>query len=330
MQATKKKKLFRYLGIFLKGLMLALTFWFIYNRIFTTKNLDEIVDYFRKYLSSNENLWMPVLAVLLVFANWAIETAKWRYLILKIENISFLQAFKAVISGVTVSVFTPNRIGEYAGRVIYIKTADRIEATLITVISSLGQLVITLLVGALALLFFVKDYYSATVNDWTFYIGLQLYAVLFILMILAFVNTSVLTIILSRIRFLRLRFKKYIQVFSYYRQRDLSLVLFLSFTRFLVFSIQYFLLLNYFGVEITLGEAVVLIPVYLITLTVIPTMTLAELGVREVVSITVFSVISVNEIGMVATVFAIWLINLAVPAIVGTLFVLQTRIFRSN
>ena len=310
--------------------MLALTFWFIYNRIFTTKNLDEIVDYFQKHLSSKENLWMPILAVLLVFANWAIETAKWRFLILKIENISFARAFKAVISGVTVSVFTPNRIGEYAGRVIYIKTADRIEATLITVISSLGQLVITLLVGALALLFFVKDYYSETVNDWTFYIGLQLYAVLFFLMILAFVNTSVLTIILSRIRFLRLRFKKYIQVFAYYRQRDLSLVLFLSFTRFLVFSIQYFLLLNYFGVEISLGEAVVLIPVYLITLTAIPTITLAELGVREVVSITVFSVISGNEIGMVATVFAIWLINLAVPAILGTLFVLQTRIFRTN
>lgn len=310
--------------------MLALTFWFIYNRIFTTKNLNEIVNYFSEHLSSKENLWMPILAGLLVFANWALETTKWRYLILKIENLSFYQAFKAVISGVTVSVFTPNRIGEYAGRVIYIKTADRIEATLITVISSLGQLIITMLVGALALLFFVKDYYTDSVNEWTFYIGLQLYAILFFLMILAFVNTSILTIILSRIRYLRLRFRKYIQVFSYYRQRDLSWVLILSFTRFFVFSLQYFLLLNYFGVDISLSEAFVLIPVYLITLTAIPTITLAELGVREVVSITVFSVVSDNEIGMVATAFAIWLINLAIPAIVGTIFVLQTRIFRTN
>ena len=187
-----------------------------------------------------------------------------------------------------------------------------------------------MLVGALALLFFVKDYYSETVNEWTFYIGLQLYVILFLLMILAFVNTSILTIILSRIRFLRLRFRKYIQVFSYYRQRELSLVLILSLIRFMVFSLQYFILLNYFGVEISLSEAVVLIPVYLITLTAIPTITLAELGVREVVAITIFSVISDNEIGMVATAFAIWLINLAIPAIVGTIFVLQTRIFRTN
>jgi len=310
--------------------MLALTFWFIYNRIFTTKNLDEIVSYFHKHLTSSDSIWMPVLALVLVFANWAIETAKWRYLILKIEDLSFWLAFKAVISGVTVSVFTPNRIGEYAGRVIYIKTADRIEATLITVISSVGQLIITLLVGALALLFFVQDYYTESVDDWVFYIGLQLYVVLFFLLILAFVNTPILTIILSRVKFLWSRFRKYIQVFSYYKQRDLAWVLTLSFVRFGIFSLQYFLLLNYFGVEVSFFEGIVLIPVYLITLTAIPTITLAELGVREVVSITVFSVVSDNEIGMVATAFAIWLINLAVPAIIGTIFVLQTRIFKSN
>jgi hypothetical protein len=110
----------------------------------------------------------------------------------------------------------------------------------------------------------------------------------------------------------------------------LTWVLILSLIRFSVFSLQYFLLLNYFGVDITITQAIVLIPVYLITLTAIPTITLAELGVREVVSITVFSMVSDNEIGMVATAFAIWLINLAIPAIVGTIFVLQTRIFKTN
>ena len=88
--------------------------------------------------------------------------------------------------------------------------------------------------------------------------------------------------------------------------------------------------MNYFGVEISAGEASILIPVYLITLTAIPTITLAELGVREVVAITIFSVISDIEIGMVATTFAIWLINLAAPAILGTVFILQTRIFKNS
>ena len=330
MQSTKKNNLFRYLGIFLKVLMLVLTFWFIYDRIFSTQNLQEISDYFKSHLTQSHNLWMFVLAVLLMFANWGLETAKWRYLILKIENISFLRAVKAVLSGVTVSVFTPNRIGEYAGRVVYINKADRIKAALITVISSLGQLTVTLLVGALAFLFYLEKYHNESIGSLSIYIGVQLYIVFFVLVLLAFINTSVLTIILSRIKFLASRFQKYIEVFSYYSQTDLSVVLGLSIVRFMVFSTQYYLLLLFFDVDISFTEALVLIPVYFITLTAIPTITLAELGVREVVAITVFSAISTNEIGMVSTSFAIWLINLAIPAIAGVFFVLRARLFKTD
>lgn len=310
--------------------MLVLTFWFIYNRILATKNIDEIIQYFNSHLSDSNSFWLVIIACSLVLLNWSIETIKWRFLIFKIEKISFFRAFKAVISGVTVSVFTPNRIGEYAGRVIYIQKADRIEATLITVVSSVSQLVITLLVGALASLFYLKGYYSDTIHPWMFYVGLQLYVVFFALIVLAFINTSFLTIILSRIKFLWSRFKKYIQVFSYFNQRDLLWVLTLSFLRFIIFTTQYYLLFLFFDVDLSFGQAVVLIPVYLITLTAIPTITLAELGIREVVALTIFTMVSTNELGMIATTFAIWVINLAVPAAVGTIFVLQTRIFKNS
>ncbi len=330
MQSTKKNNLYRYLGMFLKALMLVLTFWFIYDRIFSTKDLQEISDYFKSHLNQGDKLWMFVLAILLMFVNWGLETYKWRYLILKIENISFLRAVKAILSGVTVSVFTPNRIGEYAGRVVYINKGDRIKAALITVISSFGQLTVTLLVGALAFLFYLQAYHSETIGSLSIYIAIQLYIVFFVLVLLTFINTSVLTIILSRIKFLATRFQKYIEVFSYYSQADLLVILLLSSARFMVFSTQYYLLLLFFEVDITLMQAIILIPVYFITLTAIPTITLAELGVREVVAITVFSAISTNEIGMVSTSFAIWVINLAIPAILGVFFVLRARLFKES
>jgi uncharacterized membrane protein YbhN (UPF0104 family) len=330
MQSTKKNNLYRYLGMFLKALMLVLTFWFIYDRIFSTKDLQEISDYFESHLNQGDKLWMFVLAILLMAVNWGLETYKWRYLILKIENISFLRAVKAILSGVTVSVFTPNRIGEYAGRVVYINKGDRIKAALITVISSFGQLTITLLVGALAFLFYLQAYHSETIGSLSIYIAVQLYIVFFVLVLLTFINTSVLTIILSRIKFLATRFQKYIEVFSYYSQTDLLVILVLSLARFIVFSLQYYLLLVFFEVDINLVQAIILIPVYFITLTAIPTITLAELGVREVVAITVFSAISTNEIGMVSTSFAIWVINLAIPAILGVFFVLRARLFKES
>ena len=175
MQSTNKNNLYRLLGMFLKAFMLLLTIWFIYDRIFTTKNLSEIQDYFVIHLFDIHSIWMFVVCVILSILNWGLETAKWRLLILKIEKISFTRAFKAILSGVTVSVFTPNRIGEYAGRVVYINTADRIKAALITVISSLSQLTITLLVGALSLLFYLSKYYGDVIGDLSIYIGVQLY-----------------------------------------------------------------------------------------------------------------------------------------------------------
>jgi uncharacterized membrane protein YbhN (UPF0104 family) len=310
--------------------MLLLTVWFIYDRIFTTKNLSDIQHYFTAHLYDTSKLWMFIVSLILTFFNWGLETTKWRLLILKIENISFGRAFKAILSGVTVSVFTPNRIGEYAGRVVYINNADRIKAALITVISSLSQLTITLLVGALALLFYLSKYYGDVIGDLSMYIGVQLYIVFFVLILLVFINTSIITVVLSKVKFLAERFKKYIEVFSYYKQSELLMTLFLSLARYLVFSIQYFLLLKFFDVEISLTESLILIPVYFIALTAIPTITLAELGVREVVAITVFSVVSNNEIGMVSTSFVIWLINLAIPALIGVVFVLRARIFKNT
>lgn len=330
MNITKKNKLYRYLGIFIKGVMLVLTFWFIYDRISSTENLNDVLRQFDKHFQKEEGLWQLWLALALVPLNWGVETFKWRYLILRIENISFTRAIKAVLSGVTVSVFTPNRIGEYAGRVVYINKADRITAALITVISGLGQLTVTLLLGALSVLFYLKAYHEDFIGSLSIYIGVQLYIVFFVLLLLAFINTSVLTILLSRVKFLKNRFQKYIEVFAYYSQYNLLMVLLLSGLRYIVFSVQYYLLLGFFGVSVSLSEALILIPVYFITLTAIPTITLAELGVREVVAITVFSVASANTIGLVSTSFAIWIINLAFPALLGIVFVLQAKLFKTQ
>ena len=87
MRSTKKKKLYRYLGIFLKGLMLVLTFWFIYDRISSNQNIDEIIHYFLENSLKLSKIWMPLTVVALVFVNWSLEAIKWRYLIQKIEQI---------------------------------------------------------------------------------------------------------------------------------------------------------------------------------------------------------------------------------------------------
>jgi hypothetical protein len=65
-------------------------------------------------------------------------------------------------------------------------------------------------------------------------------------------------------------------------------------------------------------------------LAVVPTIALAELGVRGKISIFLFGAFSTNTLGIVLTASTIWLINLILPALAGSLFVLGIKLFRNK
>jgi hypothetical protein len=48
------------------------------------------------------------------------------------------------------------------------------------------------------------------------------------------------------------------------------------------------------------------------------------------VSLLLFGVVSSNAVGIIATAAGIWIINLILPAIAGSIFILGVRIFRNN
>ena len=87
----------------------------------------------------NEHRFFMTIVFLMMFLNWFLESLKWRFLISKIEKISIKQSLRAVFAGITISAFTPNRVGEYGGRVFCLEKADRVQAVLITVIGSMAQ-----------------------------------------------------------------------------------------------------------------------------------------------------------------------------------------------
>jgi hypothetical protein len=65
-------------------------------------------------------------------------------------------------------------------------------------------------------------------------------------------------------------------------------------------------------------------------LAIVPTIALAELGVRGKISIFLFGAFSTNTLGIVLTASTIWLINLILPALAGSLFVLGIKFFRNK
>jgi hypothetical protein len=91
-----------------------------------------------------------------------------------------------------------------------------------------------------------------------------------------------------------------------------------------------------YSVNIPLLQGLMIISVVFMIMTAIPTVTLAELGVRGSVSLyfvglyfTHFSEMTEKiNLGILSASSSLWLVNLAIPAIFGTFFVYRLRFFR--
>jgi hypothetical protein len=65
-------------------------------------------------------------------------------------------------------------------------------------------------------------------------------------------------------------------------------------------------------------------------LAAVPTVALTELGVRGSISIFFIGLVSTNILGILVSSFALWIINLVIPALIGSLFVLELNFFRAT
>jgi len=70
------------------------------------------------------------------------------------------------------------------------------------------------------------------------------------------------------------------------------------------------------------------VSVIFLVLAIIPTFAIAELGLRGKVSLKLLELFSANSLGISIATATIWLINLVVPAIAGSLLIVSIKIFK--
>jgi len=318
------------ISFLLKILIACLALGFLYNQFIAKQSIDHFSD-INIIDKIKNNIYGIIVVFLMMFLNWFIEALKWRFLISKIEKISILRSLRAIFSGITVSAFTPNRIGEYGGRVFCLKEGDRGQAVLITVIGSMSQLITTIVfgtIGVLCLPMYNSEILGIIVlEDITYSIFIFLFVLLDILLIFFFLNTSVVSNLLFKIKFLD-TYKKYTNVFSFYNSKELLKVLMYSVLRYVVFSTQFFILLRLFDVHITYFDAFVLITSMFLIISIIPSIAISELGVRGSIAILLFGLVSSNNIGIILSTFFLWGINLLIPSLIGIFFVFTLNFFR--
>jgi len=279
-------------------------------------------------------LWKIILAILLMLVNWGLEARKWQVVIRRIQSISFWQSLKAIFTGTTMAFFTPNRIGEYVGRILYIPGNKRIQAISLTIVCSIAQLLITLIAGIGALVYMKGVIASRQPGDASllFWINTLLYITL--------AGAGILTLFYFRLAWLVRwvekipkieRFIQHIRVLDSFNATILWRILSLSIARYLVFIGQYYLLFSAFDVTLSPVQVFASIGVVFLVLAVVPTIAvITELGVRWKASMELVQFFNSNVWGVLATSLSVWIINLVIPALLGSLLILGIRIFKSK
>ena len=327
------------LSIVLKSLIGIAALGFIYHEVIYKQGIAEIQTLVSAVLENFLDMAIVSLVVFMMLVNWTLESLKWKFLISKIEKISVFRSVRAIFSGTSVSVFTPNRIGDFGARVFYLNHSDRFKAVFITLLGSISQFVITVLIGVLAMSIYTITIYPGTLDPIIGYGIFSILSLCTVLTLISYYNVSALTRWGKRMfrsfTFLRgpqihKRLRGYVDVFSLYSTRELSLTLGYSFLRYIVFSAQFYLLLIVFNVDIAMISAFALIALTFFTMAVIPTVALTEVGVRGSVALYFLSQASENSAGIITATFVLWVINLALPAIIGSVFVFSATIFKEE
>ena len=308
--------------------------WFIRQQIVRQpdwrRSLDQIF-----LVIKGPGQWRLWLVVLLMPVNWGIEARKWQLAMRPDDGIAFKDAFRAIFTGVTMASFTPNRMGEYLGRILYVKEGRRVAAISLTMVCSIAQLLVTLLLGAGGLFYLYPLLHQRSLAgqprlEWGLPLILITMGVLLAGLGFFYFQFPRLARQLARISWIR-KLGAFIKVLENFDRNILLRILFLSFVRYIVFIIQYSLVFPVFSVGLGVGQVWGGMSVVFLIMAVVPTFTfLTELGLRWGASIRVLELFSTNTIGIFAASFAIWLINLVIPALIGSLLIVSIKLFKSR
>jgi uncharacterized protein (TIRG00374 family) len=283
-------------------------------------------------LFSLDNLSNPLflISVFLFPVNWGLEAWKWKFLLSKIEQVSFLKAFRGILTGVTFGVITPLNLGDYAGRILQLENPERIKVIGAIFLSRIAQFFSTLLFGLASIIFIIfkssgnssqniKDFYSLIF----FLAGLAMAALIFLLFLF-----SVHQQILSSLKESKL-FRpvyQYFEILKLYSFKDILCVVILSLLRYLVFSLQFVLLLTFFKVSEDLFFLFMGVSFIFLVKSIVPTV--LDLGVRETAAVYFFTFFNIiDNSSILYSSLGLWIINIMLPAVLGMLLIFRIKLF---
>lgn len=283
-------------------------------------NFNELVN-----AAKQANVMLIILASVLVIPNVYLQFFKWKITanVVLAENSS-PKIWLSLFYGMSAGVFTPARVGEYFGRAIVFRDKSLISVTLATILDKLFLLLIITFFGSLSSILFIHYYYNIE-----YYLTVGLFIVIFALFYFIFLMifndkfwNNLLFEKLKSSQKLQWLFNK-IEVFRKLDKKFATKMLLVSFLFYSCFLVQYAILVIAFSNHTNLLFYVWAANLVMFAKTIIPPVSLGELGIREGASI--FFITALGEsasVGFNSSIF-LFFINVLIPSLIGLILLLK-------
>ena len=275
---------------------------------------DQIV-----YALNHANILIIGIVFLLGILNVYLQYYKWKITCEEVLEVrDNLKIFRSLFYGFSAGIITPLRVGEYFGRGIEFKDKSLIQVTVATLIDKFFPLMMVASLGSVSSLFFL--YYSYGVS---IYVVLSLFILIFTSFYLIFFLVTSKRF-WSSILFSKLqsssKFKSFLNKLAVFQNLDRNYfykMLWISFLFYSCYLIQYALLVTAFSNHNAFVNYLWAANLIMFVKTVIPPISLGELGIREGASVFFISKMGeVASVGFNASIF-LFIINLLIPALIG-------------
>lgn len=301
----------QYLVLLIKILVVSCAFYYIYNQLSTDDTLD--FNLLSDVVSNPSNYLALFALAFLTFSNRFVEILKWQNLASLIRPLTLGQATKQVLSALTLGIFTPNGIGEYAGKALYFEKSQTGRVIFLNMVCNGIQVIFAIVFGLLGLS--ILNQFQEIIPNYYLFITYGVIATILVVLFLA----------------------RHLQVKGYSIQTVLNLLheipkakhrknFFLAFLRYTSFTHQYVILYYLLGADIPYFELLCAVSAIYLIASSLPNFQFLEFAVKGSIAMFIFSELGVNQwiVALVATL--IWLLNIVLPISIGSVFVLTFRL----
>jgi len=304
----------------LKWAIMIAAYSFLAYKLITFTQYDQLFRWW-KQMPLIQFWWLASVLVLLP-VNWLLEAVKWEMLTSNIQKISLKTSIKAVLAGISTGFFTPNRIGELVGRVMYLNVENRKTGVTMSVVNSMTQNLVMAMCGVPAcLLYFYSTTNVLEEGSENFLLGLLAFLLLFGLL---YFYLPKLSKYLAETN-IAIKISSFMVGLSAYSRIDLMRIMGISFLRYIVFCTQFFFMLRFFGILLQPLEALIAIPTNYLFVTFSPSLAFSEAAVRSSYAVLFVGSYSGQVVNIALAGICIWAINFVIPMLVGSLVMVREK-----